>query len=222
MTRDASTAIAALLISAVAQATTYGGGNVDLQVRALATPEREHYVKSLRQSFARWCKLKSDVCVNELLIRPNGMTVPPPYDQVRVDFASNLNGKFEVSRYEQERPYKKFKPRTFRFQDKLKVTIYPFVWNRVEIRSKEQPATLKPLTNWAERSMDLEDAKQVPKGQLLGLVHSVIYPAIRDGIWQTTVDFGSSEPYKLDSLLRVFEAMGFTEIEVGSFSPVES
>jgi len=221
MTRVVGIALAALLICMSVQAADTGGSNVSLQIRALATPEREHYVSNLKEAFARWCKEKSNVCVNELLVRPNGMTVPPPYDQVRIDLVSNLNGKFESSRYEHEEPFKKFAPRAFRFSEKLKVTIYPFVWNRVEVRSKERPLTLTPLTEWAERWMDISDTKPVPKGQLLGLVHSVIYPSVKDGFWQTLIDFGSSEPYMLESLLRTLEAMGFTEVEVGSFSPIQ-
>ena len=216
-----SFAFAALLVSVSAQAAESGGVNASLQIRALATFEREHYVSNLKEAYARWCKQKANVCVNELLVRPNGMTVPAPYDQVRIDLVSNLDGKFESSRYEHERPVKKFAPRVFRFSEKLNVTVYPFVWNRVEIRSKERPRTLAPLTEWAERWMDISDTKQVPKGQLLGVVHSVTYPSIKDGLWQTLVDFGSSEPYMLDSLLRTIEAMGFTEVEVGSFSPIQ-
>jgi hypothetical protein len=220
MTRVVGIALAALLTCMSAQAAE-SGSNVSLQIRALATPEREHYVSNLKEAFARWCKEKSNVCVNELLVRPNGMTVPPPYDQVRIDLVSNLNGKFESSRYEHEQPFKKFTPRAFRFSEKLKVTIYPFVWNRVEVRSKERPLTLTPLTEWAERWMDISDTNPVPKGQLLGLMHSVIYPSVKDGFWQTLVDFGSSESYMLESLLRTLEAMGFTEVEVGSFSPIQ-
>ena len=220
MTRIVGIAFAALLAS-LPMLAAEPGGNVSLQIRALATPEREHYVSNLKEAYARWCKEKSNVCVNELLVRPNGMTAPPPYDQVRIDLVSNLNGKFESSRYEHEQPFKKFAPRAFRFSEKLKATIYPFVWNRVEIRSRERPATLAPLTEWAERWMDISDTKPVPKGQLLGVVHSVIYPSVTEGLWQTTVDFGSSEPYMLDSLLRTLEAMGFTEVELGSFSPIQ-
>lgn len=214
-------ALIALLASTTVQATEPADSNVSLTVRALAAPEREHYVSNLKEAYARWCKQKSNVCVNELLIRPNGMTVPAPFDQVRIDLVSNLNGKFESSRYEHEQPFKKFSPQVFRFSEKLRVTVHPFVWNRVEVRSKERPLTLAPLTEWAEQWMDISDTKPVPKGQLLSTVHSVIYPSVKDGKWQTLVDFGSSEPFVLESLLRALEVMGFTEVEVGSFSPIQ-
>ena len=192
-----------------------------LQIRAIAASEREHYVANLKRAYADWCKRKAGVCVNELLIRPNGMTVPPPYDQVRLGFVSNLDGKFESSRYEHTKPFRQFAPRTFQFTSNLKVVVYPFVWNRVEVRSKERPLGLTALTVWANRWMDVSDAKQVPKGQLLGVVHSVAYPSIEGDYWRTAVDFGSAEPYLLDSLLRTLEAMGLTEVDVGSFSPLQ-
>jgi hypothetical protein len=79
--------------------------SASLQIRAIAASEREHYVGNLKQAYADWCKTKANVCVNELLIRTNGMSAPPPYDQIRLDLVSNLNGKFESSRYEHEKPF---------------------------------------------------------------------------------------------------------------------
>ncbi|WP_457422131.1 hypothetical protein [Roseateles sp. P5_E7] len=213
--------IALVACIAVQASAVAGQEDASLQIRAIASAEQKYYVSNLKEAFTRWCKEKANVCVNELLIRPAGMTVPRPYDQVRLDLVSNLDGKFESSRYEHDKPFKQFSPRTFQFSKAFKVTVHPFVWNRVELRSKERPATIEPLTTWAERWIDLSDTKTVPKGQLLGVVHSVIYPSIKDDYWQTLVDFGSSEPYMLDSLLRTLEAMGFTEVEVGSFSTVQ-
>lgn len=221
MTRIVLLVIAAWFATMLSHAAEPSTGNASLQFRALATAEREHYVSNLKEAFARWCKEKSNVCVNELLVRPNGMTVPAPYDQIRIDLVANLNGKFESSRYEHEQPFKKFVPQVIRVSEKLRATVYPFVWNRVEVRSKERPRSLAPLTEWAKQRMDISDTKQVPKGQMLGVVHSVIYPWVKDGRWQTLIDFGTSEPYVLESLLQTLEAMGFTEVEVGSFSPIQ-
>jgi hypothetical protein len=211
----------AFLCSVQAHGETTPSESASLQIRAIATSEREHYVGDLKRASADWCKTKANVCANELLIRPNGMTAPPPYDQIRLDLVSNLNGKFESSRYEHEKPFRQFAPQTFQFTSKLKVIVHPFVWNRVEVRSREQPTSLSPLTAWASRWMDISDTKQAPKGQLLGVIHSVTFPNVEGGYWNTVVDFGSSEPYMLDSLLRTLEAMGLAEVEIGSFHPVQ-
>lgn len=191
------------------------------RLRTIALQERGHYVRNLKEAYARWCNEKANVCVNELLIRPGGMAVPPPYDQIRMDLVSNLNGKFEVSRYEHEKPFKNFKPETIQYSAKLKVTIHPFVWNRVEVRSKQRPTTDRPLTEWAEQWMDISDTKSVQKGELLGVVHSVVYPSTSRGYWQTMVDLGSAELKSLENLLSVLEEMGFTQVEIGSFSPIQ-
>ena len=209
----ASSCWAALALTVVRPAHSQQG---DQDIRAVASAEREHYVLNFRLAYSDWCTKKQQVCVAELLIRPNGMNVPAPYDQIRLDFVSNLNGKFESRRYEHPKPFQTFAPRTIRLDSGMSVELAPIAWNRVEFRSAVPPRSLDLLTEWANKWLDITDTKPVPKGELLGVVHSITYPTAKFGAWRTEVDFGTSDYLAFAELLAVLERMGVKKVSVGS------
>jgi hypothetical protein len=204
------------LAASIASPDARGQHRPEDQLRETVVSERDHYLKSYRSAFADWCTKKRQVCVAELLVRPNGMGVPAPYDQIRLDFVSNLDGKFESSRYEHDSPLKQFGPRTYRLSSGMQIELSPIVWNRVEFTSSTVPARLEPLTEWANKWMDITDTKPVPKGELLGTVHSVVYPEKKFGLWRTEVDFGSADYSSFTELLAVLKRMGIERVAIGS------
>jgi hypothetical protein len=204
------------LAATLASPSARGQHRPEDELRATVITERDHYLRNYRVAFADWCAKKRQVCVAELLVRPNGMSVPAPYDQIRLDFVTNLDGKFESSRYEHDKPSKQFAPRTYRTLSGMHIELSPLVWNRVEFTSSTVPAKLELLTEWASKWMDITDTKPVPKGGLLGAVHSVTYPENKFGLWRIEVDFGSADYSAFAELLVALKRMGIERLSIGS------
>jgi len=208
-------------VTSVAVAKTPNTMSQLTKLSILAKAERKHYVEGFATAYREWCKEKQNVCVAELLIRPNGMSVPDPYALIRLDMVSNMNKKFETSRYEHEKPFQVFPKKLISFSSSMRIEVSPFVWNRVEFRSSAAPTNIAPLTEWANKWMDVTERKAVEKEQFAEVVHSVIYPSMRGRTWQFMVDFGTAKPEALSALLQTLERMGLREVQVGSFSEIQ-
>lgn len=191
------------------------------ELTVLVQAERDHYVKGFATAYREWCREKQNVCVAELLMRPNGMSVPDPYALIRLDMVANLNQKFEASRYEHEKPFQLFQRKHLAISPSLQLEVSPFVWNRVEFRSSVEPTNIAPLTEWTTKWMDVTDSKPAEKGQFAEVVHNVIYPSMKGRTWQFMVDFGTAKPEALNELLRTLERMGLREVQLGSFSNIQ-
>jgi hypothetical protein len=189
-------------------------------VRHLAE-EREHYLSGFRASYKAWCQEKRNICAAELLMRPNKTLWPEPYAQMRLDMVSNVNGKFEASRYEQETPRTQLAaPKAVKLGE-LNVQLHSVVWNRVEVRSARAPATLLPLSAWVDKWMDFRDTKSAGPDGLAGVVHGTTFPVKTATHWQFMVDFGSAPVEAFTELMTAVAQMGLRDVSVGSFSPIQ-
>lgn len=181
--------------------------------------ERTYYLNGFRASYDAWCREKAGVCAAEVLMRPNGLTWPEPYVQVRLDMVSNLNGKFEASRYEHDQAARQVDALTLEIGG-LKVILSSVVWNRIEFRSTNAPKDVVKLSSWVERWLDVRDAKSPGPDHLAGVIHSVTYPTKSAGVWEFTVDFGSAPVAAFEELLGALAGMGLREVTVGTFTPI--
>jgi hypothetical protein len=209
-----------LMIAALSLASSLSSqaGNKEKQeVLEIARTERAAFIVGFGGALKDWCKRKKQSCVSEVLVRPNGMTVPTPYDQLRVDFMSNLNGKTEVGRFVQPAPASRFKPREVNFSDRMQVALSPFTWDRLEIRANSAPSQIEPLTAWATRWIDLGDAKAVASGKQQKVIHSVVYPSVEGGRWKTEIDLGTAPPEAIVDLLDALGQMGLNHVQLGTF-----
>ncbi|EJL72223.1 hypothetical protein PMI12_03964 [Variovorax sp. CF313] len=196
---------------------SHAGSKEEREVLAIAKAERTAFIAGFEGALKSWCMSKKQSCASEVLVRPNSMSVPPPYDQLRVDFMSNLNGKAEIGRFHQPAPASRFKPHEVKFSDRMRIALHPFVWDRVQIRANGVPKQIEPLTAWAIRWIDLGDANAVATGKEQTVIHSVVYPSVEKGRWQTEIDLGTAPSEAVVDLLKALDQMGLTHIEMGTF-----
>lgn len=176
---------------------------------------REHYVSALSAAFAEFTSQHSP-SVAELLLEPNGSTVPVPYRYIRIDMGTNGPSGPKLVDLNLDQ-HLAFDPWLCDVRGGLHMQIYPMVWNGIEFMCSKPPDSLEPLTGWVNRWLDTEDSFESNDGQFQGVIHSTTYPETTEHGWSFSVDFGSAPVSALDELLDILHRSGAIIRAIGSF-----
>jgi hypothetical protein len=112
-----------------------------------------------------------------------------------------------------------FEPLDFDWPDsELRVELYPFQWNLMQVRVYGLPATpdWSPLREWFLSWFKDEDPAA---GEPLEAVHFLSDPEQQSGFAELTIDLGTAPLEAFEQLVDVVAALGAARAEIGKFGP---
>lgn len=98
----------------------------------------------------------------------------------------------------------------------LKVTIEPFHWNGAELVVRPPLIDIEPIADWCHQWLDVSESNALDEQGLLGAIHSVTKPEVREGVTFFSVDFGTAGIEAVDSLLNRLHSIGATAVHIAS------
>ena len=168
------------------------------------------YVEALQEY-----RLKYDPSGPEVLLQLSENGEPPAFRLYRVDLASGAVTPPNITDVNLE-SVPAFPPEQLMQASGLVVTIEPIHWNGVEFLVQGMSADSAPLADWCLKWLDTSESNPRDTHGLLGAIHSVTTPEVReDGVF-FSVDFGSAPVEVVRSLLELLSSLGATTVRVGS------
>ena len=189
-----------------------------MTIGELIVSERKEYLKALALSVDEQKKAHKNVA-SEVLIEMNTRDVSLPYRMMRPDILlTEESGKTRLIEVNKD-AYVSFDPYLMTLQNGLSVVFHPFHWNGIEFRTRSTQIDWGRLEEWTKFWVDVTDSRYQPTREWLDVVHNVTCPALENGVWSFSVDFGTAPTDALNQLFEIFSADD--KIEVGSFSMIE-
>lgn len=189
-----------------------------MKVQEVLQSIRDHYFEGFVEA-AKVLESSGGGFASEVLIELNSEDRVPPYSLWRVDMLSGPKENPKVTEFNHDN-YLRFEPILFSFGD-LDVNLFPCYWNGIEFRVK---GPLPPLESefygWLERRLDPTDSRYDESSAFTGLIHSVLAPSPSADGWETSVDFGTSQPKSVFALLHALSTLPASHVDVGSFSMI--
>jgi hypothetical protein len=168
------------------------------------------YVEALRTYRAKYQPGGPEVL---LQLSDNGEAAP--FRLYRVDLASGATSPPNFTEVNLE-SVAGFQPERLELPSGLIVTIEPFHWNGVEFTVQGLSTDFAPIADWCLRWLDAAESNPPDRHGLLGAIHSVTAPEIRDDGVMFSVDFGSAPVDAAQSLLDLLASLGATTVSIGS------
>lgn len=98
--------------------------------------------------------------------------------------------------------------------DGMDVQVNPFVWNGCDFIVDQKPNFM--FESWAKKWIDIDDNKLVKEDSFANVIHSVTYPKEENGMWTTSIDFGTAPKEAFKELLTTFQRQGISRVEIHS------
>ena len=152
----------------------------------------------------------------EIQIRLDRDDIPDVYRLVRVDAFYKSGDKVGAGEANIKDPWL-FAPLTENWNG-LPVVLWPVAWNSIEFRVSGSHPDVIAIEEWVNKWMDVGDTRPQDSEGLYGVVHNLTPPEVSDGVWSTSVDFGSSDLAAFSSFIDVLRTAGAGRLEIGSFS----
>jgi hypothetical protein len=181
----------------------------------LLTDERNQYLSTYQLGLDQHKAAKSAVEVMIQTTTDQNRNLPELYQIYRYDLINiNAEGKPDLTEFNLDKDSTlKFDERIYEMNG-MKITVAPFVWNGCEFILDKNPD--KPFENWARKWMDIDDKKKPGVNGFQSVIHSVTFPAEKNGKWTTSIDFGSSPIEAFKELMTTFSKQGLKKIEIHS------
>ena len=188
------------------------GLNMDVTARFSAAREfwMSRYIDALRDY-----RLKYQPGGPEVLLQLSDNGVARPFRLYRIDLASgsvnppNLTDVNPVNSPE-------FETERITLPSGLAVTLEPFHWNGVEFLVQGMAHDFSRVADWCLQWIDESESNQHDVHGLLGAIHSVTAPEVRDDGVFFSVDFGSAPIEAVNSLIDLLSLMGANAVRISS------
>jgi len=185
---------------------------MDVTARFSAAREfwMSRYIDALRDY-----RLKYQPGGPEVLLQLSDNGVARPFRLYRIDLASgsvnppNLTDVNPVNSPE-------FETERITLPSGLAVTLEPFHWNGVEFLVQGMAHDFSRVADWCLQWIDESESNQHDVHGLLGAIHSVTAPEVRDDGVFFSVDFGSAPIEAVNSLIDLLSLMGANAVRINS------
>ena len=148
----------------------------------------------------------------ELLVQPNGRTMPVPFYLMRIDIISGDSGAPEIRRIADSIEGVGSRV-NFQLPSGVQVQQHAFSWEALRLRFSDPRFRIESLEGWLTRWLDVEEVRQPDSWGLSGVVHDLAWTT-EQGSWQLDVDLGSASLEALEELLSGIATAGVTSVEL--------
>lgn len=189
-----------------------------MKVQELVQAIRDHYFNGFVKAIEA-LESSNDRFASEVLIQLNSDERDFPYSLWRVDMLTGPKESPKVTEFNHDK-YLNFEPVPFSFGE-LSVRLFPCYWNGIEYRvTGPLPRPGSEFHGWFYRWLDPTDSRYDETSRFSGLVHTVLPPTPTADGWETSVDFGTSQPEAFFALLYAISAIPASHVDIGSFSMI--
>jgi hypothetical protein len=168
------------------------------------------YIEALRAY-----RLKYQPGGPEVLLQLSDNGLARPFRLYRIDLAS---GSVTPPNLTDVNPVNapQFETERITLPSGLTVTLESFHWNGVEFTVQGMAHDFSRVADWCLQWIDESESNQHDDNGLLGAIHSVTAPEIREDSVFFSVDFGSAPVEAANSLIKLLSLMGANAVRVSS------
>lgn len=175
---------------------------------------RDRWLTTYREQIVEYRK-KFSPGGPEPLLELTGRNIPEPYRFYRADLASGAvtPPNFTEVNIDVLPSYLPFKEKN---EQGIEIAVEPFVWNGVEFDIGGEMLDTMVLADWCLKWLDVPEIHVKDSDGLLGAIHSMTMPEVREEQIHFSVDFGSAPLTAVEELFATLSRVGARTVRITS------